>query len=498
MFAVHVSIKRGLAVAVIVGLTSVFTAFAPVGQQSQSRKEVQAVSGLSSDRGIHKIKHIIIIMQENRSFDSYFGTFPGADGIPMKDGVPIDSAFDPVTTRWIKPYHDRHDLNLGGPHNAINAFVDIDGGKMDGFVWSYRMVKRMKRPKHAFRKAYQGHGNGRNGVERRRVSPFNPNYERIFTGPPDVMGYHNGKDIPNYWAYAKDFVLQDHMFEPIASWSFPSHLFMVSAWSAESKTPTNPMSFQSALDPADRDRKDPEPFGWTDITYLLHKDGVTWAYYLDGGAQQPRQKRQRPLKKTGVPVIWNVLPGFTTVHQDKQVSNIQNLNDLYGALKSGTLPSVCWIVPNGKDSEHPPALVSVGQSYVTHIINAVMKSSSWNSCAIFLSWDDWGGFYDHVVPPRVDVLGYGIRVPGIVISPYARQGFIDHQTLSFDAYLKFIEDDFLGGQRIDPKTDGRPDSRPLVREDDPILGNLINDFDFSQRPRPPLLLPENPKTDLQE
>ena len=89
-----------------------------------------------------------------------------------------------------------------------------------------------------------------------------------------------------------------------------------------------------------------------------------------------------------------------------------------------------------------------------------MRSKDWRSSAIFLTWDDWGGFYDHVTPPRVDSLGYGIRVPGLVISPYARQGYIDHQVLSPDAYLKFIEDDFLGRQRIDPKTDGRPDSRP--------------------------------------
>jgi phospholipase C len=96
----------------------------------------------------------------------------------------------------------------------------------------------------------------------------------------------------------------------------------------------------------------------------------------------------------------------------------------------------------------------------------------------------------------VDGNGYGFRVPALVISPYARKGFIDHQTLSFDAYLKFIEDDFLGGQRLDPKTDGRPDRRPGVRENAKKLGNLGNDFNFSQAPRPPMLLPTNPKTDL--
>jgi len=133
--------------------------------------------------------------------------------------------------------------------------------------------------------------------------------------------------------------------------------------------------------------------------------------------------------------------------------------------------------------------------YVTAVINAAMKSPDWNSTAIFLAWDDWGGFYDHVVPPAVDQNGYGLRVPAITISPYARRGFIDHQTFSSDAYLKFIEDDFLGGARLSPKTDGRPDRRPDVREDLQVLGNLTQDFNFSQAPRKPLLLPTNPPTD---
>jgi hypothetical protein len=147
-------------------------------------------------------------------------------------------------------------------------------------------------------------------------------------------------------------------------------------------------------------------------------------------------------------------------------------------------------------SEHPPSSVSAGQSYVTSLVNAVMKSPDWDSTAIFLAWDDWGGLYDHVVPPSVDLNGYGLRVPGIVISPYAKRGFIDHQTLSFDAYMKFIEDDFLSGRRLDPKTDGRPDPRPSVRENAKILGDLVRDFDFTQAPRPPMLLPVEPVTTL--
>jgi hypothetical protein len=124
-----------------------------------------------------------------------------------------------------------------------------------------------------------------------------------------------------------------------------------------------------------------------------------------------------------------------------------------------------------------------------------MKGPDWKSSAIFLSWDDWGGFYDNVVPPKVDLNGYGLRVPSLVISPYAKRGYIDHSVLSSDAYLKFIEDDFLNGSRLNPKTDGRPDPRPDVREDEAQLGNLANDFDFAQAPRSPVLLPTNPPSD---
>jgi phospholipase C len=136
--------------------------------------------------------------------------------------------------------------------------------------------------------------------------------------------------------------------------------------------------------------------------------------------------------------------------------------------------------------------VHKGQAWVTNLINTVMRGPDWASTAIFLSWDDWGGFYDHVAPPTVDNNGYGLRVPTIVISPYAKRGFIDHQTLSHDAFLKFIEDDFLGGARLDPKTDGRPDPRPDVRENATQLGDLAHDFDFTQAPRPPIVLPLNP------
>ncbi len=421
-------------------------------------------------------------MQENRSFDSYFGTYPGADGIPMKNGVPTVSVPDTNTEKRVKPFHDPDDANYDGPHMVLNAFADVDGGKMDGFLAqaerSYRRLMRIPGLADRYKKLLYTDDN--------RVQPRVPYL--------DVMGYHDQREIPNYWTYAKDYVLQDHMFEQMMSWSFPQHLFMVSAWSAVATVPGDPMTCINSLNPPDRSASNPEPFAWTDITYLLHKYHVSWAYYLDEGAVVDTDMSQNWFKiDTGaVPVIWNVLPGFVTVHRDSQIDNIQPISSFFKAAKEGTLPKVSWVIPNIKDSEHPPALVSVGQAYVTSVIKAVMKSPDWSSTAIFLTWDDWGGFYDHVVPPKVDELGYGMRVPGIVISPYAKKGYVDHQILSHDAYLKCVEDDFLGGQRLDPKTDGRPDSRPDVRENKKQLGDLVKDFDFSQPPGPPTILPLYP------
>jgi len=223
---------------------------------------------------------------------------------------------------------------------------------------------------------------------------------------------------------------------------------------------------------------------------------VSWGYYVFPGTQPDCADDAMTCKalpqNAKTPGIWNPLPYFDTVAKDGQLANIQPIHNLYAQARSGRLPAVSWIDPAGTVSEHPPARVSVGQNYVTGLINAIMKGPDWRSTAIFLAWDDWGGFYDHVVPPVVDANGYGLRVPGLVISPYARRGYIDHQTLSFDAYVKFIEDDFLHGQRLDPRTDGRPDPRPTVRENAHILGNLTTDFNFNQKPRPPLLLPQYP------
>ncbi len=436
--------------------------------------------------GIHKIQHVIVIMQENRSFDSYFGAYPGADGIVMRNGVPVACIPGPHG-RCTRPYHQRNDETYGGPHGYGNAKADIDRGKMDGFI-------------------------NQEAMHQQNCPVPTPNCHPTPGSPTVVVGYHDQREVPNYWAYAQNFVLDDHMFAAAKSWSLPEHLYMVSGWSARCRT-RNPAScqndpvgtytqseFDAAVSQELRTGTTDIHLAWTDITWLLHQHGVSWGYYVETGTQPDCADDQAgtcaPVAQDyRTPGIWNPDPLFEDVRRDRQISNIRPLDDFFSSASAGTLPQVSWIVPSNGNSEHPPESVHQGEAFTTAIINAAMQSPDWSSTAIFLTWDEWGGLYDNVPPPAVDRNGFGIRVPSLVISPYARTGYVDHQALSSDAYLKFIEDDFLSGARLDPATDGRPDPRPDVRENQPGLGNLVHDFDFKQQPRPPLLLPTNPQVD---
>ncbi|MHC6229879.1 phospholipase C [Arthrobacter sp. MMS24-T111] len=498
------------------------------------------------DTGIAKIKHVVIITQENRSFDSYFGTYPGADGIPMQDGQPAVCIQDPAHGGCARPFHDTKDSNAGGPHSPADATADISHGAMDGFV-----------------------AQAEKGLAHCAAAAVDCKYSQKAT---DVLGYHDRTELPTYWTYADNFVLQDHMFTSSAAGSLAAHLYLVSEWAAKCTKSGDPSSCtnellnvdpepekqaleqsligkcqagvdlgpcrdalqavgitpdlatqigqlvsanckptdsysacRTAVDSADvpadlkvkltqaaKNLKLPN-YSWTDLTYLLHKNSVPWAYYVFQGTEPDCRNDAAtctPIEQDAqTPGRWNPLPYFDTVKQDGELGNIKPLNGFYDDARNGRLPAVTWIAPTDVVSEHPPARLSTGQAYVAGLINAIMSGPDWDSTAIFLTWDDWGGFYDHVAPPVADGNGYGVRVPGLVISPYAKKGYIDHQVLSHDAYFKFIEDDFLGGERIDPATDGRPDNRPGVREDNPILGNLAAAFDFNQVPRPPLILP---------
>ncbi|MDP9329935.1 MAG: phospholipase [Actinomycetota bacterium] len=479
---------RSLAIAIVLSLVGLACAGGGGSGASKSTTppapSYARVVSTARFTGIHKIQHVIVIMQENRSFDSYFGTFPGADGIPMKRGRPTVCLPDPATSSCLEPFHDRSLTNMGGPHHQAAAKADIDGGKMDGFVASQ----------------IQGFANECS------QTPSHAGCARISRGGGrrlDAVGWHDAREIPNYWSYAQHFVLQDHMFEGTRSWSLPAHLDMVSGWSARC-APDEPMSCRTYLG-NDEQRRTPgahqdlnsdSPYAWTDLTYLLHSAGVSWGYFVASGTQPDCASGEVicPAKpqRAQTPDIWNPLPGFQTVKDDGELGNIQPVQNFFSNARAGTLPAVSWVIPNDANSEHPPSSIGRGQAWVTGVVDAVMRSPNWKSSAIFLSWDDWGGFYDHVRPPTVNGQGLGLRVPGIVISPYARTGLIDHQQLSTASYLRFIEDDFLRGQRLNPATDGRPDSRPFIAEDQPGLGDLTDDFDFGRRPIRPFILPLYP------
>jgi uncharacterized protein (TIGR03437 family) len=378
-----------------------------------TRAPTQSATPPAAPPGLNKIQHFVFIMQENRSFDHYFGTYPGVEGLPPGICIPNPAG------ACVAPYHDTNVINQGGAHNWANALNCIDGGLMDGFITGA-------------------------------------------VGPPgDVMGWHDHTDLPNYWDYAQLYVLQDRLFESITSYSLPAHLYMLAAQSGGYIGTGQPY---------------PSSFTFTEITELLTSGKVDWRYYVNRG-------KTAGAADGGVMDIdsdettytyWNPLPAFPVVANDPtQFSRLTNATQFYTDAQNGTLPQVSWVIPNSDLSEHPPGSIATGMNYVTGLVNAVMNSPEWNSTAIFIAWDDWGGFYDHVDPPQVDQYGLGIRVPGLVISPYARQGYVDHKTYSFESWLRLVEERF----GVMPMT-GR----------DNAANDMSDAFDFTQQPRAPVVL----------
>ena len=242
------------------------------------------------------------------------------------------------------------------------------------------------------------------------------------------MGYHTKHDIPNYWTYAKHFVLQDRMFESTASWSLPAHLYMVSGWSARCEN-HNPFSCVGTgkIPPSNN-----YIFAWTDLTYLLHKNGVSWRYYVVKGlepdceddetlscVQHASRRRRRHLE-----------PASLVRHGRRTASSATSSRSPASTRRRRGHPAGRLVDRAVEPRERAPVrrASAQGQSYVTSLINAVMRSPQWNSTAIFLAWDDWGGFYDHVVPP--DGRPARIRHPRArdVDQPVRQEGYIDHQT----------------------------------------------------------------------
>ena len=302
--------------------------------------------------------------------------------------------------------------------HCVKPFHDPANGQSGGAARARRRARRHRRRQDERVRRSRAAGSGRRTARRTPISPpYCPPSQRV----PDVMGYHDRREIPNYWAYADRFVLQDHMFQPDSSWSLPSHLFLVSGWSARCTTTGDPMSCEPAVQ-----APDPPPgtsqnttgkiphYAWTDLTWLLHRNHVSWGYYVARG-HEPDCKNDKmfcapvPQNATTSGIV-NPLPWFDDVHEDHELSNLRPLTSFERAAKAGTLPAVSWVAPTNAVSEHPPSSIAAGQAYVTALINMIMHGPDWKSTAIFLAWDDWGGFFDHVQPPAVDCSG--LRDPG--------------------------------------------------------------------------------------
>lgn len=372
--------------------------------------------------GLRKIKHVVFLVKENRTFDNYFGTFPGADGatsgtISTGQTIPLGHAPD-VLPRDIS-------------HSFQSAVLAIDSGAMDKFD----LIP----------------GGNQNG---------------------DYLSYsqYTEADIPNYFTYARQFVLADQFFSSLTGPSFPNHLYTVGAQSGgaiNNPSSANRWGCDSPLNARVQVLEDdgttmPEYpcFDFRTLADLLENEGLSWKYYAPGQDQSG--------------YIWSALDAIAHIRlTDLWTQHVVPTANFVTDAQNGNLPAVSWLVIGSGRSEHPPASVCVGENWTVQQINAVMQGPDWESTVVFLTWDDFGGFYDHVAPPPVDNFGLGPRVPFLIISPWARSGYIEHKPLEFSSVLKFIEDRF---------------DLDRLTERDEKSNDLFNAFDFNTRAQPPLIL----------
>lgn len=368
------------------------------------------------------IRHIVIIIKENRSYDTMFGRFPGGDGVTMarRGNKRVVMAATPDTLRY--------DIAHGGP-TAVRA---EDRGRMDKF---YLLS-------HAIQK----------GVDV-ADSQFRPS------------------QIPNYYAYARGFALADRMFSNVLAPSFPNHLVLVAARTMNTIDNPKPYHFGNqymwgcdarkiSRAPTFRNGRYGKVFPcFTMQTLTTEADAVHagWRYY----AAPPGQ----------FGYVWNALDAVRNVRYSAAwKTNILPETQFLTDAAAGSLPSLSWLTPPYPQSEHPPASECVGENWTVEQINAVMKSREWKSTAIVVVWDDFGGFYDHVPPPARNRYMLGPRVPALVISPYSRPHFIDHRPMDFTSIVKFVENQF---------------DLPRLMRYDRSVNSLAGMLDTRQKPLPP-------------
>ena len=362
--ALERSIRLGAAILAIAGLTA-------------ATMSASAAGGHDARTPIH---HFISLLQENHTFDNYFGTYPGADGIPDRVCMPV--ALDDPGGRCVEPFAlgGRPVLDLS--HSKLAFKGQYNDGQMNGFV------------------AAQG-------------------------GSDLPMGYYDHNDLPFYWNLADKFVLFDRFFSSSAGGSVVNHVY----WVAGSPGPKP-------------DSIPPTGISIPTIFDSLQAAGVSWRFYVQNYDPTITYRNLAGQGDRSSQVIWAPLLSIPRFIDDPELaSHIVDLSEYYEDLEQGTLPAVAYIVPSGA-SEHPPGSLLSGQRFVQTLINALTRSSAWADSAFLLAYDDWGGWYDHVPPPQIDNLGYGFRVPALLVSPFARQHYIDHTTLDFTSILRFIEDNW--------------------------------------------------------
>jgi phospholipase C len=379
-----------------------------------------------------RIQHIVFIIKENRSFDTYFGTFPGADG--ATDGLISTGERIPL-----KHGPDRMPRDLG--HDWADARLAMHEGKMDQFD----LVR-------------------------------DGNVKNDFLSMTQFLD----SDIPNYWSYAEHFALADRMFSSLAGPSFPNHLYTVAGrsggainnpdaliWGCDADAGTR----VDVMDTAGAVTREYPCFDFGTLTDSLEAAGVPWRYYAPVQGQHG--------------YIWSALDAIRHVRLGPLwAKRVMPFGQFVGDAASGALPAVSWLIPDFDVSEHPTVdafagttlnvSACAGENWTVQQINAIMQGPAWPTTAIVLTWDDFGGFYDHVPPPGVDQLGLGPRVPLIVISPYVKERTVSHTVYEFASVLQFIE--------------ARYKVKALTSRD-VEANSLLDMFDFSQTPAPPLILP---------
>jgi phospholipase C len=337
------------------------------------------------------IQHLVLIMQENHSFDNYFGTFPGANDIPAGTCVPV-SLTNP-SLGCVAPYLTTNVSPTDIPHMAVTSNCDVHQGQMNGFVQCEKSA--------------------------------------------ETMSTYNATTIPNYWAYARNFVLLDNFFSETPGWSLPNHWELVASQFPLSVT--NGLGTSTTAWNTYASQANP----MTTLLDRMISAGVSFTYYDTPITWNYSQAYQQPINV----VYWFPFMAQQRAYTSQYLPHFKLRTSIFGDISNGTLPAVSFVMPNAALSEHPgvPSLgtvanLTLGMEWTTSIVNAIEISSYWQSTMIVITWDDFGGFYDHVVPPR-DQAGVqlGIRVPAIVISPYTPDGQVSHTLFSFSSILRFIE-----------------------------------------------------------